>query len=179
MTRIFTLMLLFAFLIAPTLGAAGQMDDRLNELFARLHVTEDPTEAQELENITWAIWKRSEMASINILIQQGEEAMNAGDFATALQTFNAKVKLEPDFAEGWNKRATIHYLIDNYAASVADVERTLALEPCHFGALSGLGLVYDTTNVKKKAFEACRSALEIYPNLFGVRLRIEQLSKDI
>jgi tetratricopeptide (TPR) repeat protein len=112
-------------------------------------------------------------------MQQGEEAMGAGDFATALQTFNAMVKLEPDFAEGWNKRATVHYLIDNYNASVADVQRTLALEPRHFGALSGLGLIYDALEEKKKALEAYRSALAVHPHLFGVKLRIKQLSKEI
>ena len=179
MARILTLILLCAVFIAPAIGVAGQTDDRLNELFERLHVTQDPAEAQQLEQIIWVIWKRSELESTNILMQQGEEAMNAGDFTTALQTFNAMVKLEPEFAEGWNKRATIHYLIDNYAASVADVERTLALEPRHFGALAGLGLVYDSMHEKKKALEAYRSALEIHPNLFGVQIRIEQLSKEI
>jgi tetratricopeptide (TPR) repeat protein len=105
--------------------------------------------------------------------------MGAGDFLTALQTFNAMVKLEPDFAEGWNKRTTVLYLIDNYDASVADVQRTLALEPRHFGALSGLGLIYDALEEKKKALEAYRSALKIHPHLFGVEMRIEQLSKEI
>lgn len=179
MARILTLIMLCAVFIAPAIGVAGQTDDRLNELFERLHVTQDPAEAQQLEQIIWVIWKRSELESTNILMQQGEEAMNAGDFTTALQTFNAMVKLEPEFAEGWNKRATIHYLIDNYAASVADVERTLALEPRHFGALAGLGLVYDSMHEKKKALEAYRSALEIHPNLFGVQISIEQLSKEI
>ena len=179
MLRKLAFIFLFLFAVTPTIGIAGQTDDRLDELFARLLATNDPVEAQQLEQIIWLIWKRSEKESINILMQQGEEAMNSGDFATALQTFNAMVNLEPEFAEGWNKRATVHYLIDNYNASVADVERTLVLEPRHFGALAGLGLVYDALKEKKKALEAYRSALAIHPHLFGVKLRIDQLTKEV
>ena len=179
MVRTIAFMFLLLFAITPAVGLAGQTDDRLNELFARLQATNDPIEAKQLEQIIWLIWKRSEMEGTNILMEQGEEAMGAGDFKTALQTFNAMVKLEPDFAEGWNKRATVFYLIDNYRASVADVQRTLALEPRHFGALAGLGLVYDALEEKKKALEAYRSALAIHPHLFGVQMRIEQLSKEI
>ena len=179
MIRKFAFMLLLLFAVMPTIGMAGQTDDRLNELFARLQVTDDPVEAKQLENLIWLIWKRSEKESINILMQQGEEAMNAGDFLTALQSFNAMIELEPEFAEGWNKRATVFYLIDNYRASVSDVQRTLALEPRHFGALAGLGIVYDALKEKKKALEAYRSALAIHPHLFGVELRIEQLVKEV
>lgn len=178
-TRILAFLLYCFVSITPALCAASQTDVRLDKLFTRLLTPKDIAEAQQLEKLIWSIWKLSENESVTLLMQQGEAAMNAGDFESALEKFNEMVKLAPEFAEGWNKRATIFFLIENYRASLADINRTLALEPRHFGALAGLGLVWDALNEKMKALEAYRSALEIHPHLYGVKYRIEQLVKEL
>ena len=179
MTRALAIILFCISIITPGLCTASQTDQRLDELFARLLVTKNIAEAQQIEKFIWSIWKISDRKSTNLLMQQGETAMNAGDFEAALHAFDKLVKMEPEFAEGWNKRATIFYLINNYQASIADIERTLVLEPRHFGALSGLGLVCDALDEKRKALEAYRSALEIHPYLFGVKHRIKRLAKEL
>ena len=97
--------------------------------------------------------------------------------------FNKIVKLVPEFAEGWNKRATVHYYLQNYEASLADIERTLALEPRHFGAISGLGLVYIAQEKYMEALQAYEDVLKVHPTLEGakinsIRLR-EILEKQI
>ena len=85
------------------------------------------------------------------------------------------VRAAPDFAEAWNKRATVHYLMGNFEASVADIRRTLALEPRHFGALSGMGLIYDAIGNQTAAMKVWEKALEIHPHLPGMKARIQEL----
>ena len=94
----------------------------------------------------------------------------------ALMIFNELVEEVPDFAEGWNKRATLYYLFGDYAASARDIEKTLELEPRHFGALSGLGLVHMAQNQYAKAKSAFEAALLIHPHSSGVRQNIKLIN---
>jgi tetratricopeptide (TPR) repeat protein len=94
-----------------------------------------------------------------------------------VDTFSEVIKLEPDLAEAWNKRATVYYLMGEYEASVRDIERTLALESRHFGALSGLGFIYLSHGEDRAAIEAFEAALEINPYLPGARTRVEELRR--
>ncbi len=158
---------------------ADQNDPRLEQLFEQLQASQSPAAAQALERLIWDIWLDSEKNSINILMRQGVRAMQSGDYPTAYDRFSTIVELEPDFAEGWNKRATILYLIGDLDASIADVKRTLALEPRHFGALAGLGLINDALEDAEAALEAYEAALEVHPFLGNARLRVEQLEKEL
>jgi tetratricopeptide (TPR) repeat protein len=110
-------------------------------------------------------------------MSKGIEEMSRRDYEAAVDTFSEVIKLEPDLAEGWNKRATVYYLMGEYEASVRDIERTLALEPRHFGALSGLGFVYISLGDNRAAIEAFEAALEINPYLPGARARVEELRR--
>jgi len=105
--------------------------------------------------------------------------MNFNDHAAALGAFDEIIRLAPGFAEGWNKRATIHYLLGNYDASAADIESTLALEPRHFGALSGLGLVRIAQGDEAKALEAFEAALAVHPHLPGADSHIKELRQRV
>ena len=91
--------------------------------------------------------------------------MEQENYPLALDVLDQVVLVKPDFAEGWNKRATVYYLLDDYAASLTDIRRTLALEPRHFGALAGLGMILEHTGHEERAIEVFRRALEINPQM--------------
>jgi tetratricopeptide (TPR) repeat protein len=147
----------FWFLCAGAgIPAADQKDARLPALFAALKAAPDPMAALQIEAKIWTIWLEANDPAIDRLMSEGSEAMGMQKFGTALEKFNAIVAQKPDFAEGWNKRATLYYLMGNYEQSLADIDRTLELEPRHIGALSGLGLV----NMKMEREEAAADAFE-------------------
>lgn len=160
-------------------AAADQNDPRLDELFAALKSTQDGRQAHEIEQMIWFIWSRAPSAGASLMLRQGTEYMNEGKYEMARSNFDAVVELAPEFAEGWNKRATVHYLMDDYDGSIEDIKHTLALEKRHFGALSGLGLIYDALNEKKAALEAFRAALAINPHMESIRDRATELAKEV
>jgi tetratricopeptide (TPR) repeat protein len=164
---------------APASGRADQSDEQLEELFNRLRSTADPLEAQIIEIHIWRIWTDSGRDDMNALVEQGAQAMAQGRLKEAIAIFDRVVTTLPDFAEGWNKRATAHYLNDDYPASVFDIKRTLALEPRHFGAISGMGLIFMASGDPRGALNAFEQVLEIHPHSRGARAYVEQLRKNL
>jgi tetratricopeptide (TPR) repeat protein len=158
---------------------ADQDDPRLELLFDRLQHTPDPAEARALEQRIWRVWLESDDAAVNALMQQGVLALQGQRYATALQAFDRLVEQAPEFAEGWNKRATVHYLMGNWRASVRDIQRTLALEPRHFGALFGLGLIYEALNEPEAALRSFEATLTLNPHSESTRQMIEQLRRQL
>ena len=169
------LSLVLIFSISPTI--AGQNDTRLNNLFERLRVTLDPAEARGIEGTIWEIWTESENANVNRAMLIGIASMHAGQLGTALNKFNEVIQLAPDFAEGWNKRATIYYLMKKFDRSVNDIAQTLKLEPRHFGALSGLGLINQAIGQTKAAIKAFEHALDLNPHLPGLKEKVTDMKK--
>jgi len=159
-------------------ASADQDSPQLDVLFERLHATEDPREAKVIEALIWQVWLSADLPYINDLMRQAVGAMSRGDHEQALSTFSEIIALDPDYAEGWNKRATLHYLMGNYEASVADIQETLRLEPRHFGALSGLGLIYRALEDDEAAQRAFEAALEQNPHLSNARKFIEEIEQD-
>ncbi len=162
-------------LVLAFAASAAQNDARLDGLFERLKSATNPVEAGLVEEAIWQIWLISNDARANRLMARGIGAMNRGDNARALAAFDEIVKIMPGFAEGWNKRATVHYLMGGHEASLGDIERTLALEPRHFGALSGRGLVDLALGRDEAALEAFESALRIHPHLPGAKSHVKAL----
>ena len=158
-----------------TIGLAAQNDPRLPALFDRLEAAPSAEAAAETEQAIWAIWHLSGTEEIDRVMAVGLHAMARRDFARALTAFETIVERAPDFAEGWNKRATLYYLMGRFEDSKADIERTLALEPRHFGALSGLGLVHLALDEEDSALAAFDRALEIHPNMAGADTHIRAL----
>jgi len=156
-------------------GAADQNDPHLGDLFRRLEAAPTEAAAQAVEQGIWRIWTVSGDAAIDRLMGDGILHMSRRRFEDALGAFDAVVRCAPGFAEGWNKRATLHYLMGNYTASIADIEKTLALEPRHFGALSGLALVNLGLGNEARALKAFEAALKIYPLMAGHDTHIKAL----
>ena len=169
-----TLAMVVLVLAAPFgIPAAQARDTSLDALFDLLKKAKTAAEAQTVEGAIWVAWMHSGDAEADGLMQLGAAAMEAGDAEAALAVFDKLVARRPDFAEAWNKRATVHYMMGDFAASVADIQRTLALEPRHFGALSGLGLIYDALGKEQPALRAFEAALRIHPRLPGARAYVD------
>jgi tetratricopeptide (TPR) repeat protein len=127
----------------------------------------------------WEIWVQAETAGGRILMSDGMVKMRTRDLAGALEAFTALTELEPELAEAWNKRATVHYMMGNFDASIADIEQVLALEPRHFGAHSGLGMIHDERGDLREAVKAFEAALENNPHMHGTRARMEDLKEQL
>lgn len=154
---------------------AAQTDKRLDVLFEHLLTTKDKSRAQTIEAAIWKIWIENDDEEIESAMLNGIHAMHSGDLNIALVFFDKVVKLQPKFAEGWNKRATVNYLLGNYDNSIEDIARTLWLEPRHFGALSGLGLVNRKIGRIDAAVIAFQNALKINPHLSGAKDAIRSI----
>lgn len=171
-----TTLLLASLLLAAGAGA-DQNDPRLDELFERLQSVDDQAVAANLTRRIWEIWRDSENALVNTIMERGSQALATNRLARAERHFDQVVAMAPEYAEGWNQRATVRYLRGDFAASAADIRRTLQLEPRHFGALAGLGLVYMELGRDGAALEAFRRALAVNPHLAGARANIERLER--
>ncbi len=166
-------------LLANLAARADQSDVRLDILFQKLQSVSDPEDAGALQQEIWRIWFEHDDPAVVLLMQQGQGAMGRRDYASALRSFNQVVVLQPDFAEGWNARATLYYLTGRYQDSLADIEQTLAREPRHFGALSGRGLVYVALEEWDLALESFEAALTVNPHMPGAKQNAEAIRRDL
>ena len=176
MTRLALILGLGATLVAPSVSA-DQRDPRLDGLFARLKTAPDETVAVPIAAEIWRVWGETDDVTGAELMARGTLAMSQGDAATAAAAFDLLVARSPGFAEAWNKRATLRYLQDDLDGSIADIGRTLALEPRHFGALSGLALILDRQDRPEAALRSLEAALAVYPKMPDGRERLEALAK--
>jgi len=127
----------------------------------------------------WLLWSRSGDAEIDRLMARGSEEMQAGRHAEAISTFTEVIKRKPEFAEGWNRRATVYYLAGEYRKSIADCDEVLKRNPAHFGALAGYGEIFLKMNEPEKALAWFRRAFEVNPNLLGVEFNIKRLEEHL
>jgi tetratricopeptide (TPR) repeat protein len=157
----------------------GNMDDTAL-LLKRLH-DDSPFVRGFAERALWLLWSRSGDAGIDRVMARGVQQMEAGQLREAIATFSEVIRRKPEFAEGWNKRATVHYLAGEYRKSLADCDEVVKRNPQHFGALSGYGQIYLQLEEYEKAIAWWRRALEVNPNMVGVEINIkgtEQLLKE-
>ncbi|HUA52010.1 MAG TPA: tetratricopeptide repeat protein [Candidatus Sulfotelmatobacter sp.] len=171
--------LVAAWLLSAPAARADQNDARLPALFEQLKTTRSAADAAAVQATIWAVWMESADAEVNLLMLEGVDAMKQGELPRALEVFDKMVGQAPKFAEGWNKRATVEFLMDDYKASVADIEKTLALEPHHWGALSGLGQIYLALDDDEAALRAFKKALEINPHLDQVKAAVQELEAKL
>jgi tetratricopeptide (TPR) repeat protein len=127
----------------------------------------------------WRVWSRSGEPAVDALLERGIEQMQNGDFEGALATFTAVVGRKPEFAEGWNKRATVLFLMGRHEASLKDCDEVLRRNPKHFGALSGAGQNHAELGHLERALDFYRRALAVNPNLHGVATSIRVLEQHL
>ena len=152
--------------------------ERLDELFATLKTAKTADAGKAAENAIVTLWLQSDSDTIDLLMSWTLKAMEEKNYALALDFLDRIVTMKPDYAEGWNKRATVHYLNDDYGKSIADIGRTLALEPRHFGALSGLGTIMRSLGDETRAMDAYRRALAVDPYLDNVKKALDELEAE-
>jgi len=157
------------------LETVGRMDDA-PALIAALRDPDDLVRSIA-EEALWAVWSRSGDARVDDLLRRGISEMSAERLSDAIATFTRVIELKPDFAEGWNKRATAYYLAGEYRRSLADCDEVIKRNPQRFGALSGYGQIYLRLDRPDKALEYFRRAVAVNPNLDGVRGMIERLEE--
>ena len=158
---------------------ADQNDPALDPLFAELQGEPGTRRASEVTGEIWEIWTRSDSEEVNARMILAARAMSVRNFRLALRQLDQVIAIAPDFAEGWNRRATVYYLVDEYKRSLEDVAKTLKLEPRHFGALSGRGLIYMELEQYPKAVEAFRDALRHNPHQESTRRNLRAAEKEL
>ena len=151
----------------------------LDFLFGALKAAPDEASARHVEARIWALWLQTPSDTAALLMVRAKAAMDAQQIDLALKLLDAIVKMRPDYVEAWNRRATIYYLQNNYARSLADIEQVLVREPRHFGALAGLGMIMQDIGDDKRALDAFRKALAVNPHLEKVPELVKTLSEKV
>jgi tetratricopeptide (TPR) repeat protein len=151
----------------------------LDFLFGALKAAPDEASARHVEARIWALWLQTPSDTAALLMMRAKVAMDAQQMDVALKLLDAVVKLRPDYVEGWNRRATLYYLRNDYAHSLEDIEQVLVREPRHFGALAGLGMIMQDLGDEKRALDAFRKALAVDPYLEKVPELVKTLSEKV
>ncbi|HVI28804.1 tetratricopeptide repeat protein [Hansschlegelia sp.] len=171
--------------LAPAAPAAPEPRDRavqgqaLDELLVQLAKADEPRTAKRIAAAVQALWRRSGSDTIDLLLTRSTQAQRQSKLDVAIKLMDEVVSLKPDFAEGWNRRATLHFMAKDYDAAMLDIRQTLAREPRHFGAWLGLGRILEDSDLDAKALAAYRHVLAIYPQIEGLKKRVDDLSLKV
>lgn len=160
-----------------SLGAFGRLDDV--PALMRALADADEIVRHEAERAIWAVWSRSGDPAVDALFAQGAQQMADRKLMESIGTFSRIIALKPDFAEGWNKRATARFLAGDLEGSLADCDEVMARNPMHFGALSGYGLIHTQLGNLEMALDYFQRALALNPNMQGVRANIEAIRREL
>lgn len=164
----------FVWIAPPALAQEDDREAKLDALFAEL-AEPGRDDWTRIEREITRLWSRSGSDAMDLLLRRGTRALEAEDFPAAIEHFTALTDHAPEFAEGWNARATTFFLMDEYALSIADIERVLALEPRHFGALTGLAIMLEQMGEIDYALQALRAVHALNPNRPNINDALERL----
>lgn len=152
---------------------------RLDKLFSELKRERNERAAERISGRIWAAWNESGSANIDLMMQWSQKALEDKKFDVALDFLDQVVVMRPDYAEGWNRRATVHFMMNNFAKSMVDIEHTLELEPRHFGALSGMAQIMKNRGRTELALDAYERVLAIYPMMRSAQSEVATLSEEL
>jgi tetratricopeptide (TPR) repeat protein len=158
---------------------ADQNNERLNVLFEELGSSPGIRLSAAIEEQIWTIWSQGPTEDSTRQLRRGVRAMQRGELESALSLFDGLINEQPEFAEAWNKRATLHYIRGDITQSMADIEQTLTLEPRHFGALAGLGSIFTRLQQPSAAIRAFEQVLNIYPQSRSSQQNLERLQEEL
>ena len=147
--------------------------------FEDLKTAPDAASAAQVEEDIWTSWIEGGGPTIEILMRRGLDAQGIGDLETARDFYDRVIQISPDYAEAYNRRATIFMAEDNLKEALLDLNEALRLEPRHFGAWIGLGVVLESLGARKEALEAFSSALELYPTQPVAEDAVRRLSRSV
>jgi tetratricopeptide (TPR) repeat protein len=159
--------------------AAEPQLNRLDDLFSKLKKARDPRYAKAVADSIWSEWFRSGSASVDLMMSWANTAYEEKKYNVALDFLDQVVIRAPNFAEGWNRRATLHYSMDNFAKSMADIEKTLEIEPRHFGALAGMATILERIDRKEAALKVWERALSVYPAMDSAQKAVIRLTEEL
>lgn len=151
----------------------------LDFLFGALKAAPDEVSAKHVEARIWAIWLQTPSDTAALLMARAKTAVDAKKIEVAIKLLNSVIKLRPDYIEAWNRRATLYYMQNDYARSLADIQQVLIREPRHFGALAGLGMIMQEIGDDKRALEAYRKALAVNPHLEKIPDQVKALTEKV
>lgn len=151
----------------------------LDELYARLKASEDPAEAKGIARLIERRTERSGSATADLLTDRARQAMTAHDFPLAAELMDRVTALEPNWPEGWSRRATVFQLLSDRADALADLQRALVLEPRHYEAWAAIGRIYEAMEDKPRALAAFRRAQALYPQMDKIREAVERLAPEV
>lgn len=165
--------LLLAALIFAAQAVAGPSD----EMFETLHNAPSESEANDVAQDIWASWMDSGSPTVDMIMQRAVDAQMIGDYETARAFYDRAILIAPDYAEAWSRRAGLFLNDENFPEALRDLNEALRLEPRHFGAWAGLGIMMEAMGAEKEALEAYRQALSIYPFMTEAMQAEKRLSK--
>src|SRR3954454_6577380 len=158
---------------------ADQAKNRLDKLFADLKRERNEKAAERIAGQIWEEWFKSGSASIDLMMMWAQHAMEQQKYDVALDFLDEVITMQPKYAEGWNRRATLHFMMSNYSKSMSDIDHTLSLEPRHFGALSGMAQILKASGKKEQALKAYQQVLDIYPMMRSAQNEVATLSEEL
>lgn len=162
-----------------TSGAFTTPAQRLDKLFVELKREASPDAATGIANQIRREWQDSGSATVNLLIQWADKAISEEKNAAALDFLDEAIRLKPDYVEGWNRRATLHFKLGNYRKSMSDINQVLAIEPRHFGALAGMAAIMQQTGRDEMALKAWERFLEVYPTERQAQKELGELAEKL
>jgi tetratricopeptide (TPR) repeat protein len=165
--------------LAPKPTSAVIRQQSLDLLFKKLAAAEDEETAKGISGAIERIWDHSDSDTANLLMERGTASLLAGHFPLALAIFDKLVALKPQWAEAWNKRATTRYRADDLDGAMSDIGQVLKLEPRHYGALAGMGLILQKSNLNKQALDVFRKALALNPKQAELRELVDKLQLEV
>lgn len=163
----------------PEPGSPEERDHVLTELYGQLAKAKDKATAAKLAETIERIWQVSGSDTVDLLMERAGVAQLADDKVLALELMDKVVRLDPKFAEGWNRRASIYFSLERYQEAVADLARALALDPNHFKAVHGLSVTLKELSQDKLSLKAFRKLLSIYPMMPEAKPILEELERKI
>jgi len=169
------IILVYLLTVCLTSIEANEINKKLNQLFNDLLISNDKS-STEIEQKIWKLWStHPDDKKLTVMLSQGSEAVNNNQLIKAIDIFTDVINQDPSWAEAWNKRATVLYMIGEYQKSQNDINKVLELEKRHFGALAGQGLVNIKLKNYEKAIKSYKKALKIYPSMQSPEIMIKEI----